>query len=322
MNIGVIGSGFIVDTFVRGMNRYSDVKLYAIWGRHKEKIEKFDCFDKYYTDIDEFLIDDNIDVVYVALPNGLHFEYAYKSLKANKHVLLEKPFCTNYKQAKKLVDCAKKKRLFLFETIMTKYTSAYIKLQDHINELGEIKMIVCNYSQYSRRYDKFKNGEILPAFDYKLAGGALMDLGVYTIHFVVDIFGIPKKVHFFPNIIKKVDTSGTLVLEYKDFKAVLMFGKDCKSESYCEIQGDKGYIRVNSAASRVADYSLVLNDGSNINYQQSDNTEFSGWNTLYDEFMDIYHNNDFDRCYKHLIDTLQVQKVLDKARISANMGIE
>ena len=96
MNIGVIGSGFIVDVFVKGMAAYKHVNLYAIWGRHEEKIKKFTCFNKYYTNIDDFLNDTNIDVVYVAIPNGLHFDYAYKALKANKHVLLEKPFCKNY----------------------------------------------------------------------------------------------------------------------------------------------------------------------------------------------------------------------------------
>ena len=322
MNIGVIGSGFIVEVFVKGMTRYKHVKLYAIWGRHEEKIKKFDCFEKYYLDIDDFLSDSNIDVVYVALPNSLHFEYAYSSLKAGKHVLLEKPFCTNYKQAKKLVDYAKKHELFLFETIMTKYTAAYLKLQKKIKELGEIKMIACNFSQYSRKYDKFKRGEVLPAFDYKLAGGSLMDLGVYDIHFVVDIFGLPKRVSFYPNIINKIDTSGTLVLDYKTFKAVLIFAKDCQSETYCQIQGDKGYIRVDSSASRVAGYNLVLNDGRQEQFSQEDNSEFAGWNTMYDEFMNLYKNNDLESAYGHLQDTLKVQKVLDNARLSANINID
>lgn len=322
MNIGVIGSGFIVDVFVKGMAAYKHVNLYAIWGRHEEKIKKFTCFNKYYTNIDDFLNDENIDVVYVAIPNGLHFDYAYKALKANKHVLLEKPFCKNYKQAKKLVDYAKSHNLLLFETIMTKYTPAYLKLQESIKDLGEIKMINCSFCQYSRRYDKFKNGEILPAFDYKLAGGALMDLGVYTIHFVTDIFGMPKDIKYYPNIINKVDTSGTLILDYKTFKATLIFAKDCKSPSYCQIQGDKGYIRVNSTASRVADYELVLNDGNTNEFKQEDNSEFSAWKSLYDEFMNLYESNDLITSYKHLEDTLRVQKVLDKARISANIDID
>ena len=65
-----------------------------------------------------------------------------------------------------------------------------------------------------------------------MAGGALYDLGIYNIHFVTGIFGKPKKVRYFANITKGVDTSGTLVLDYGDFKAVCINAKDCKSESY------------------------------------------------------------------------------------------
>ena len=92
MNIGILGSGFIVDVFCKNSKMYKDINTYAIWGRHEEKIKKFTNFKKYYTNIDEFFNDKNIDVVYVALPNSLHFEYAHKALKTGKHVLLEKPF--------------------------------------------------------------------------------------------------------------------------------------------------------------------------------------------------------------------------------------
>lgn len=319
MNIGVIGSGFIVDVFVKGMKQYRHVNLYAIWGRHEEKIRSFDCFKKYYLDIDEFLSDPEIDVVYVALPNSLHYEYAYKALKANKHVMLEKPFTQNYRQAKVLVDYAKKHRLLLFETIMTKYAVAYKKLQKDISKLGEIKMIEINFTQYSRKYAKFKNNIIMPAFDYRLAGGALMDLGLYGLHFIVDIFGTPKSVNYFANIEKKIDTSGTVILDYGSYKAALICAKDCGCDSYCVIQGDEGYIKVSTTPARCSNYTLVLNNGKKKEFSTGDDSEFTSWKTMYDEFMKLYKNKDYERCYKHLEDTLRVQKVLDKARASAGL---
>lgn len=319
MRIGVLGSGFIVSVFVNGMKQYKDVKLEAIWGRHKEKIESFKEFNKYYTNIDEFMNDSNIDVVYVALPNSLHYEYAYKALKAGKHVLLEKPFCTTYKEAKTLCDYALKHNLLLFETIMTKHSKAYNKLQNYIKELGEIKIVTGNFSQYSRRYDKFKNGTTLPAFDYKLAGGALMDLGVYNIHFVVDIFGLPKKVNYYPNIVKNVDTSGVLILDYGTFKASLVNAKDCKGPSNAVIEGDKGYIKIGETTSRCASFVYKTNQGKTISFEDNDKTEFAAWKTLYDAFMKLYKKKDFETCAEYLKDTLNVQKVLEQARISANM---
>lgn len=318
MKIGVIGSGFIVDVFVKNSKMYKDMELYAIWGRHEEKIKQFEGFKVYTTDIDEFLNDSNIDVVYVALPNSLHYEYAYKALKAGKHVLLEKPFCTSYKEAKTLVDYAKKHKLMLYETVMTIHSPNYQKMKKCIAKLGEIKIIETNFSQYSRRYDKFKHGLILPVFDYKMAGGALMDLGVYSIHFVVGMFGLPSKVAYYPNVLKNIDTSGTLVLDYGSFKASLISAKDCKTNSFALVQGDKGYIRCNSTTSRCSNFDVVMNDGK-IKHFELEDGEFAGWKTLYGDFIKIYKKKDYKTCYDLLNQTLMVQKVLDEARKSANL---
>lgn len=318
MNIGVLGSGFIVDVFCKNAKDYKDLNPYAIWGRHKEKIEKFIDFKKYYTDVDEFLKDPNIDVVYVALPNSLHFEYAYKALKAHKHVLLEKPFCLSVKEARTLITYAKKHNLFLFETIMTLHSPNYIKLKTFVNKLGDIKIVDINFSQYSRRYDRFLKGETLPVFNYKLAGGALMDLGVYSIHFVCGLFGLPKKLMYYPNIVKNVDTSGVLVMDYGTFKANLVQAKDSGAPSYALVQGDKGYIKVNSTTSRCSSFDLVLN-GEDTKSFEGEDSEFVGWRHLYEDIIKLYKKKDFKTCYKLLDSTLMVQKVLDDARKSAKL---
>ena len=318
MNIGIIGSGFIVDVFCKNAKSKKDFNLYAIWGRHEEKIKKFDCFEKYYIDINEFYDDKKIDVVYIALPNALHYEYALNALKAGKHVLLEKPFCVTTKQAKTLIEYAKKHNLFLYETIMTLHSPNYLKIKKYIDSIGDIKMIDINFSQYSRRYDKFKSGTTLPAFDYKLAGGALMDLGVYSIHFVCGLFGKPKSVCYQPNIIKKVDTSGVLVMDYGTFKANLVSAKDCSSPAYALIQGDKGYIRLNSTTSRCSSFDVIYNDGNKKSFASKEG-EFVGWHNLYNDFIKIYKKKDYKTCYKLLKNTMVVQKVLEDSISSAKL---
>ena len=85
--------------------------------------------------------------------------------------------------------------------------------------------------EFDMIYEKFKNGIILPAFDYKLAGGSLLDLGVYSVRFVVGMFGLPKHTMYFPNISRNVDTSGVLVLDYGKFKANMVSSKDTKAPS-------------------------------------------------------------------------------------------
>lgn len=313
MNIGVIGSGFIVDIFCKNSSMYKELNLYAIWGRHEDKIRRFNNFTKYYTDLDSFLNDKKIDVVYIALPNSLHFEYALKALKANKHVMLEKPFCTNIKDAKTLINLAKKKKLFLFETIMTIHSPKYIEMKKYIDKIGSIKMIDINFSQYSRKYEKFLNGIVLPAFDYQLARGALMDLGVYSIHFVCGLLGKPKNVVYYPNIKRKIDTSGVLIMDYGPFKATLISSKDTRANSYALIQGDKGCLRLNSTTSRCSSFDYIQNDGTIKSFVGED-SEFVGWKYLYGDIIKILKKKDYKTCYKLLNNTLIVQKVLEDAR--------
>ncbi|MBR4422210.1 MAG: Gfo/Idh/MocA family oxidoreductase, partial [Erysipelotrichaceae bacterium] len=112
INIGILGSGFIVPVFIEMSKLYRQYHLRAIWGRHEEKLLTFkEEFEYYTTDLEAFLSDEKIDVVYIALPNALHYEYALKALEHGKHVILEKPFTVHKKEAKKLIDLAKKKGL-------------------------------------------------------------------------------------------------------------------------------------------------------------------------------------------------------------------
>ena len=126
MNIGIIGSGFIVPVFIETSKKFKDYHLHAIWGRHEEKLLGFkDDFDYYTTDLEKMLSDKKVDVVYIALPNALHYEYAMKALKHGKHVMLEKPFTVHYDETKKLIDYARKHKLIIFEAIVTKHNPNY-----------------------------------------------------------------------------------------------------------------------------------------------------------------------------------------------------
>lgn len=313
MRVGVLGSGFIVGVFVEETKKHSYYHLVGIWGRHEEKLKKFENdFDYYTTDLNKILNDTSIDTIYVALPNGLHYEYALKAMQAGKNVIVEKSFTVTYKQAKYLIDYANKHNLICIEAITTRYNPNYKKLQKYISMLGEIKMIDANLSQYSRRYDKFKQGTILPVFDAKLAGGALLDLNVYNIHFVTGIFGKPKKTEYYPNMVKGVDASGCVILDYGDFKARLIAGKDCSASCHITIQGDAGYLRVNSTTSRCANIDVKLNNGKSYFIPGKD-TEFVGFEAEIKELIKIFKNKDKEQFKKFDYDTLMTQKVLEDA---------
>ena len=84
--------------------------------------------------------------------------------------------------------------MFLWEAIINQYVPNFYKIKELLPKLGKIKIVECNFSQYSSRYNAFKEGNILPAFDYTKSGGALMDLNIYNIHFVVGLFGKPMNI--------------------------------------------------------------------------------------------------------------------------------
>ena len=109
----------------------------------------------------------------------------------------------------------------MFESILPWYSDNYDAIRENLAKVGDIRMIQVNFSQYSRRYQSYKEGKVLPVFDPQLDGGALYDLGVYSVHWVMGLVGIPQRTVYFPNIgYSGVDTSGTLVMDYGTFQAV------------------------------------------------------------------------------------------------------
>lgn len=316
MKLGIIGAGMIVEDFLTITPYLNDLELEAIYGRRSSE-EKMNGFkNKYgikniFYDYNELLSSD-VDTIYIALPNNLHFEFSKKALEANKNVIIEKPMTSTYEQALILSDLARERKLFIFEAITNQYLPNYKKIKELLPKLGNIKIVQCNYSQYSSRYDRFKDGDVLPAFDPKLSGGALMDLNIYNIHYVVGLFGKPKNVEYYPNIERGIDTSGILILDYDNFKCVCIGAKDCKAPIANNVQGDKGCIYQDNPANVCRRFELLMNDGTNsiINenkYEHRMVHEFI-------EFADIIKNNDLERCYKMLEHSIIVSEVQTIAR--------
>ncbi|MFR2502999.1 MAG: hypothetical protein ACLS85_11090 [Coprobacillus cateniformis] len=124
----------------------------------------------------------------------------------------------------------------MVEAVSTQYLPNTLKIKELLPTLGQIKIVSANYSQYSSRYDAFKAGEVLPAFNPAMSGGALMDLNIYNINLVVALFGKPLNVNYEANIQRGIDTSGILTLDYDSFKCVCIGAKDCKAPVATNIQ--------------------------------------------------------------------------------------
>ena len=245
MKVGIVGNGMIVPIAIEAMLR-AEIEVTALWCRNASKgkpiVEKYQIQDQ-YTDYQAFLNDDSFDTVYIGLTNALHYQYAKDAILARKHVIVEKPFTISTAEAKELQALALKHGCMLFEAILSRYSKNYEHLKDELQKIGKIKLIQANFSKYSSRYDKFRKGIITPTFDKARGGGSLMDLNVYNIHFVVGLFGLPKKVQYYPNLADNgVDTSGILIMEYPDFQAVCTAAKDSTSDPFVIIQAEEGTI--------------------------------------------------------------------------------
>lgn len=315
MKIGIAGAGMIVPTFLEAAALVDSMEIYGLFAR-KEEVRKEIC-EKYgipvgYGSYEEFLKDGEIDAVYVALPNSLHFSFAKAALEAGKHVILEKPFTVTLSEARELAELSRKKGLWIFEAITTVYNPNYEKIQELLPRLGDVKLVQLNFSQYSSRYDKFKEGIISPVFDPSQAGGALMDINVYNIHFVVGLFGRPERVHYYPHMERGVDTSGVLLLEYPGFCASCVGAKDSASPFFAVIQGDRGYIQSEDAVNSLSSFVFKETKGETKEYRLVERKE-----RLFYElktFAEYYERGDKEAFEKRLDHSLTVMEVLDEAR--------
>ncbi|GIM29989.1 NAD(P)-dependent oxidoreductase [Clostridium polyendosporum] len=320
MKIGTIGTGVIVEEFLNAVKEVENVECTAVYSRKEETARVL--ADKYnvkqiYTDYDALLKDENVNFIYIASPNSMHYKYALKALQNGKNVICEKPFTSTVEEAETLIDLAKEKNLLLFEAITTLHLPNYNKIKEQIESLGELKLVQCNYSQYSSRYDKFLAGEVANAFNPAFSGGALADINIYNLHFVTGLFGKAKEVKYVANIAENgIDTSGIVTLRYDDFVCECVGAKDSNSPSFAIIQGTKGYIKLNGPANQCLSFEFGIgNKVETYNEQKFSNR------MVYEvtDFANIYHNNDLKKYHELLEHSLSVVEIAVMARKDAGI---
>ncbi|PMC53094.1 Gfo/Idh/MocA family protein [Gemella sanguinis] len=318
MNLGIVGAGMIVKDFLSFTHELPEIKLEAIVARNIENLKNLQSIyniKEIFTDLDECLSNPSIDTIYVAVPNNLHYSVAKKALEAGKNVICEKPFTLNYSEAVDLFQIAESKNLILIEAITNQYLPNYLEIKENLSKMGNIRLVECNYSQLSSRYEAFKKGIIAPVFDKKQGGGVLGDLNIYNIHFVVGLFGAPKNSEYYPNIVREVDTSGILILEYNEFKVVCIAAKDTYNNSYANIQGDKGLIKVIGTLNEVPNYTIKNNE---VEMKVNKNIHKHRMYSEFKKFIDVIDNKDFDFMQKQKEHSLAVMEIFDKSRKQIN----
>lgn len=261
-----IGTGWITESFIRGCQLHGDrLELAAVYSRTAEKgaefARKFGC-DKVYVNLADLAADKEIDAVYIASPNALHYNQSKQMLLAGKHVICEKPITVTSKQLTELQTLAKGKRLIYMEALIAMHLPYRKAITETIKTLGRISHARFDFSQRSSKYDSFKNGEHQNIFDPKMAAGALMDLGVYCVYPCIDLFGEPEEVFAWCSKLSTgIDGEGGATFRYNDLTANLTYSKTGQSALGSEIIGDNGTLVIPSI-SKLCDAYVIYADGT------------------------------------------------------------
>lgn len=320
MKLGIVGTGMIAQIVGPFLNEW-DCTVEAVAGTPDTVDQARDLAQKCgavkaYATYDEMLADSDIDTVYLAVPNSLHHPFAKQALEEGKNAIVEKPFCTNTREAEELAALARERDLMLFEAISTVHLPNFARLRELLPRIGTIKIATVNYSQYSSRYDKFRAGEMLPAFDPTKAGGALMDLGLYNLQYLIGLFGAPKKTTYLANVERGIDTSGVTLLDFGDFKAVSVAAKDCAAPIMNVIEGTDGYLLQTTPANNCGEITLHLNDGTEEHF--NDNPRLQ-WESEFRAFARMIDEHDTEGRDRYLDHTLTVARVMTQARLDAGV---
>ena len=176
MKFAIIGTSSISEKFIDALKSTKSCEAYALLSRDKNKgkrfVEKFEI-EKLYTNIEEMLKDKDIQAVYIASPNGKHFEQAKLSLEAGKNVICEKPIVPIVKEFDILKEIAIKNKVVLMEAMRPTTNPNFKLIKENLYKIGAIRQVMLKYCQYSSKYDLLKVGEVRNIFDKNMSGGAL-----------------------------------------------------------------------------------------------------------------------------------------------------
>ena len=244
LNLAILGAGKIAETMARTIAGLEDVKAYAVASRDMDKAkdfaEKFG-FEKAYGSYEEMLADPQIGLVYVATPHSHHFDHCKLCIEAGKPILCEKAFTANAEQAEELCRLAKEKNVFMTEAIWTRYMPFLATMKEVIASgvIGAPCLLTGNLGYTLNHVQRMQ--------DPALAGGSLLDLGVYAINFASMIFGT--EVEKVSSVCTYTDTGmdeqNSITIIFKDKKmAVLNSTMMGMSDRKGIIYGSKGFIVV------------------------------------------------------------------------------
>lgn len=264
LRIGIIGTNFISDQLCEAAKQCGII-LAAVYSRREDTGKAFaqkHGIPAVFCDFEAFCSDTSFDAAYVASPNFCHFPQSKALLEHGKHVLCEKPIATSERELEVLTQIAEQADRVLLEAMRPAYDRSFDVIATLLPRCGKLRHALFEYSQYSSRYDRFKNGVMTNAFSPELSNAAVMDIGVYPIHMCVRLFGRPEAVlSHSTKLSGGFEGQGEAILCYKDLSAVIVYSKITEASLPSVIRGEEGEVRFGKALSKVSEVSFVPTKG-------------------------------------------------------------
>ncbi|MGV1004331.1 MAG: Gfo/Idh/MocA family protein [Candidatus Nanopelagicales bacterium] len=249
VRFGIIGTSWITASLIDAGLTVPGFEIAAVHSRDAAKGAHFAApygAPRIHTTVAALAADPQVGAVYVASPNSMHAAQSIELLRAGKHVLCEKPIAANARQATAAYAAAEQAGRLLMEAYTTPFEPNSAALAENLPRVGQVRRAVWGMDQYSSRYDRYKAGEHLNAFDPAFASGSLMDLGIYVTGPAVHLFGPPAQVSATGILLTSgVDGQGTIILGYDGFEVLALHSKIASSDLGVVITGESGTLSAN-----------------------------------------------------------------------------
>ncbi|MGM0386162.1 MAG: Gfo/Idh/MocA family protein [Actinomycetota bacterium] len=264
---GIIGAGFIARLFLNDARDATACEVTAIASRSQERADAFaqqNGIAHAYGSYEELVASDEIDVVYVATPHSEHRDHAIMALEAGKPVLVEKAFARNAAETREILDVARAKGLFAMEAMWSRFLPHMVVARAMVRSgaLGDVVQVVGDHGQSLTHVERMRNPD--------LAGGALLDLGVYPISFIHSVLGSPGEIRSLGHHLETgVDSSSVTALMYPGALAVATTNLSARTPTRAWIGGTEGRIDFDPDFYRPGGITVSLGDDEQVRWEMA-----------------------------------------------------
>lgn len=324
IKIGTIGTNWITQRMVEAATATGEYELAAVYSRHEDTgkafAEKNHC-QQVYCSLNDFMSSDQFDTLYIASPNVFHFAQVLEAIQHDKNVIVEKPAFMNPRQMQRVLDeLTLHPQVRLFEAARNVHMPAFKAVQKTLAKVHQLAGADFVFSQYSSRYDLVLAGETPNVFNFKFAGGALADLGIYPLYDAIGLFGLPIKQIYYPTMIAiGADGKGTAILHYADYDITLNFSKISSSKHESEIYAGRDIIAIDNGG-EFTEAKLITPDETKVISPKYVKNPMIPEMTDFANVLNHHDNPEIQRQYQAWLQLMQqVNETLNNLAVSAGI---